>query len=389
MREKHQQIFSQIEKAQRILVTFPALYNGDAIASSLALALALKKMGKKTDIIATKDGLADHLSTPSSFFSFLPGFNDIRSNPDEKFVISLDTSRAKIKSLRYKAEEKGVKFFITPKEGKFQREDVKTSNSSNDYDLIITLDTPDLESLGEFFEKDNELFYKTPIINIDHHGENEEYGQINLVKLNTVATAEIIYSLLSEKDMSLIDHDVATCLLTGIVVKTKNFKTANINPNTLSLTSALISKDARRDEIVKNLFRSRNLKVLKLWGRILARLSGLKNNKVIWSTINKVDFEKTGTDSTDLSDVIEELIINIPEAEVIMIFYEDPKGEAEASGANLLIHTPKNFDILNLVREYKPKGTDKFMKIETQKALKEIKRDIIELLDKKINQYGP
>lgn len=391
MREKHQQIFSQIEKANKILITFPALYNGDAIASSLALFLFLKKIGKKADIISVKDELTDHLSISSSFFSFLPGFNNIRSKAEDlkKFVISLDINNTKIKSLRYKNENNEIKFIISPKNGSFKPEDVKAYNMSGGYDLIITLDCPDLDSLGSLFDKNSQLFYQTPIINIDHHGENEEYGQINLINLNAVATSEIIFSLLNAKDGSLIDHDIATCLLTGIVIKTKNFKTANISPETLTLTSYLISKEARREEIVNQIFRSRNLRVLKLWGRVLARLSGSKNNKMIWSTITRADFIKTGTDSTDLSDVIEELIANIPEAEIIIIFYEDPKTEnSENVGSNLLIHTPKNMSVDQLIKEYKPQGTNKFMRVETKKALKEIKREVIEMLDKKINKYN-
>lgn len=372
-------------------MVFPALWNGDAIASSLAFYLLLRKMDKSVDIVSTKDELSDVLSITSSFFSFLPSFQDIKNEVSYlgNFVIKLDTSKTKVNKIRYKSEDNSVKFLITPKEGVFNKENVSIESGLGEYDLVIAMDTPDLESLGDLFEKNTNFFYKTPIINIDHHSSNEEYGQINLINLNSVSTSEIVFSLITSENESLIDHDIATCLLTGIVIKTKNFKTANITPETLFSASKLIVKEARREEIVHKLFRSRSLRVLKLWGRILARLSGLKNNKIVWSTLNEVDFTKTGTDVTDLSDIIEELIINIPEAEVIIIFYENPnkKDEQGRPQADLLVHTPKNFNVRDVIRDYQPRGTDKFMKIEGKKALKEIKQDIISLLDKKIGGY--
>lgn len=392
MREKHQQIFAQIKKSEKILIVFPALWNGDAIASALAFYLFLKKTGKEVDIVSAKDELSDILSITGSFFSFLPSFSLIKSNASDlaSFTIILDTEKTQVKKIKYQVEDKSVRFLVNAKNGAFSPADVTVYSGLSGYDLIITLDTPDLESLGILFDKNTNFFYKTPIINIDHHSANEEYGQINLIDLNSVSTSEILFSLMNSENEALIDHNIATCLLTGIIIKTKNFKTANITPETLFSTSKLIIKEARREEIISRIFLLRSLRVLKLWGRILARLSGLKDNKIIWSTINEVDFTKTSTNVTDLSDIIEELIINIPEAEVIMIFYENPdkKDDQGRPQTDLLVHTPKNLNIKDIVKEYRPRGTDKFMKIETQKALKETKQEIIELLNKKIGQYS-
>ena len=43
MLTQEQQIFEQIKKADNILVTFKSAWSGDAVASSLALFLFLKK----------------------------------------------------------------------------------------------------------------------------------------------------------------------------------------------------------------------------------------------------------------------------------------------------------------------------------------------------------
>ncbi|HTW96653.1 MAG TPA: DHH family phosphoesterase [Candidatus Methylomirabilis sp.] len=389
MLSQHQQIFEQIKKAKNILIAFSANWNGDNIASALAFYLFLKKIGKKAEIISSKSEAGTAMEIKSKAFSFLPAFAEIKriARDLNRFVISLSTTHAQIKGVKFRQENGTAKFIITPQKGNFSAEDVKIETESIKYDLIIVLDTPDMESLGKLFSENRQFFYATPIINIDHHSSNEEYGQINLVQINAVATSEIIFSLLSSDEGNPVDADIATCLLTGIISKTKNFKTANVTPDTLAATSSLISREARREEIVNQLYRSRGIGVLKLWGIILSRLTYAKNGQIIWSAVTNNDFIKTDTSKSDLNDIVDELIANIPEAKVIIIFYEI----ADAAGnltVNFLVHSPKNINVLDLTRDYNPKGDEKMVEIETKKKLEEIKEEIIELIDKKINQYS-
>ena len=172
-------------------------------------------------------------------------------------------------------------------------EDVKTRSGEFKYDLVIVLDTPDLESLGSIYDNDTEFFYQIPIINIDHGSNNEAFGQINLVELTAIATAEILFNLFTNYSRDLLDENIATCLLAGIIAKTKSFKTQNLTPQSLSVSSQLISMGARREEIVNQLYRSRSLNVLKLWGRVLARLTSALENKLVWTVLTQVDFDKT------------------------------------------------------------------------------------------------
>jgi phosphoesterase RecJ-like protein len=389
MLNQHQQIFEQIKKAKNILITFSANWSGDNIASALAFYLFLKKIGKKAEIISSKSETLAATEIKTKAFSFLPGFEEIKriARDLNKFVISLNLTNAKIKGVKYRLEENEAKFIISPQKGNFSADDVKIETEGAKYDLIIILDTPDMESLGKFFTENTQFFYSTPIINIDHHSSNEEYGQINLIQINAVATSEIILSLLNSQEENFIEADIATCLLTGIISKTKNFKTPNITPDTLTATSQLISRQARREEIVNKLYRSRNIGVLKLWGIVLSRLTGAKNSQIIWSAVTNNDFVKTDTSKNDLNDIIEELIVNIPEAKVIIVFYE----AADANGkiaTNFLVHSPKNINVLDLTRDYNPHGDEKFAEIETQRELEELKNEILDLIDKKINQIS-
>jgi len=385
----NQQIFEQIKKAKSILITFSSIWNGDNLSSALSFYLFLKKMGKNVEVVSAKTEEKNPGERAGKVFSFLPAFNEIKRTVrnSNKFTISLNTRDTKIKKIGYRVEENALKLIITPKKGSFSGEDVKTETKNGKYDLIITLDTRDLDSLEKTFQENTTLFYDTPIINIDHHGGNEEYGQINLVQINAVSTSEILFSLFDSYDGNLIDSDIATCLLAGIISKTKNFKTANITPDTLAATSQLISQEARRDEIIEKLYRSRNINVLKLWGKVLTRLSGARNNQIVWSAVTLSDFIKTGANKNDLPDIIDELIVNIPEAKIIIIFYETEEKDGDPT-TNFIIHSTKNINLMDLVGHYNPKGDEKLVEIETKKKLEEIKNEIVELMDKKIEQLN-
>jgi len=370
MLNQDQQIFEQIKKSQNILITFNKTWNGDAVASALAFGLILEKMEKKFEIIAEKFEQKNNLN-------FLPRYENIGKSIEglRKFIISLNTTNAKIEKIKYKKEENFLDFVIYPKDGFFTNEDISSRSGEFKYDLIITLDTPDLESLGTIYEKDTEFFYKTPIINIDHHANNESYGQINKTELTSIATSEILYNLFMENVKDFIDENVATCLLTGIISKTKNYKVKNITPQALLISSQLISIGARREQIVGKLYRSRSLNILKLWGRVLARLASAENNKLVWSVLTLSDLEKTNTNENEISEVIDELITNIPQANIIVIFYETKKDEITKT--NVIVNTLNNINALDLSKTWSSQGTKSYVKFTLNKNLQEVENEII------------
>jgi len=383
MLNQEQQILEQIKKANNILVTFKRTWNGDSVASALAFYLLLKKMDKKVDVIAEP-------FEKSASFNFLPGFNVIQSSLDNlrKFIVSLDISNAKVGQIKYKIEDNTLNFIISPKEGFFTASDVQTRSGNFKYDLIITLDTPDLESLGAIYDNDTEFFYQVPVINIDHHSHNEAYAQINHVELTAISTSEILFNLFTSVSNDLIDEDIATCLLAGIISKTRSFKIQNITPRALSITSQLVSMGARRAEIVNQLYRSRSLAVLKLWGRVLARLNSSLKNKLIWSVLTEVDFEKTETTEDDLSEVIDELMINIPQARIILLIYEITKKETGAKATKVQIYSTKNVNALDLVKSMKPSGTKKLARIIIDKPINDAENEIITIVKEKLEQLS-
>lgn len=333
----NQQIFKTIETSENILITFSRDYNGDNLSSAVALFLFLKKLNKKAEIVC------DDFKLKNSYI-FLPQIKEIKNCLENlrNFIISLNISKTKINEISYDVKGNELEFVISPKDGFFEESDITSKSSGFKYDLVFTVGTTDLEKLANVYDRDTEFFYKTPIINIDNNAENENYGQINLIKLTASSTAEILFEMMSENNSNLIDEEIATALLSGIISTTRNFKTNNVAPNTLHIASKLISAGAKRAEIVQNLYQARSLATLKLWGRILAKLKNDPEHKLTWSVVEKKDFEETGASEENLADVIEELISNSFEVETVLILFEEKTVENNENNIDIIQNQVKN-----------------------------------------------
>lgn len=369
-----QQIIEQVDKANRILITFGRDWKGDNVASALALKTWLEGRGKNVDVVAEKPPAA-------TSFSFLPGYSLISHDLDNvrRFIISLNLNNAAVDQVEYRLEKNSLDFIVSPKDGFFTPADISSRSSGFRYTLIFVLGTADLESLGAIYDRDTEFFFKTPIINIDHNPANENFGQVNLVNVKAVSVTEILYDLMINAKM-MINEDLATCLLTGLITETKSFKTANITPHALTIASKLVTYGGRREEIINSLYRSRQLNVLKLWGRVLTGLKEGAHGNLVWSVIKKSDFTETGTEPNHLSDIIDELIINMPKAQLITLIYE---GE---TATQAIIHSVRNLNALELTSAFNSTGSRNLATLTINQPLLEASQNLITALESKVQE---
>lgn len=316
-----QQIVEAVNGGKNILLLTHRDPDGDAIGSLIALSLALAKLGKDSTLVC-----ADVIP---AVFSYLPIdriSSDLKGRRD--FVISLDISQTPAEKLLYKIEDGRVNFVVTPKSGQFSPEMVTFPGGQFRYDLIIVLDSPDLERLGKPYEDNPDLFYETPIINIDHHPGNDHFGKINLVDLTATSTAEILVSIFEalSKDTSLLTEDVATALLTGIITDTNSFQNQNTTPKSLTVAAQLVAANANREEIIRRIYKTRSLATLRLWGRVLSNIHDETNYRFVWSAIKKEDFIATSATTTDADGVIDDLLKTTSGVDFVLLLTEQEDG---------------------------------------------------------------
>jgi len=369
-----QQIWGQLKRSQNPLIVFQPK-EIDGLASALALYLLLSQIGLKPEIAC-----ANFTTSPN--ISFLPNLDKIKPKLDslQQLVVKLNVAKDKIKDFSYNFVDNKLHIFITPHDGGITSSDARITTSNYKHDLIITAGVIDLPSLGPLYQNNIDFFLATPIINIDCDPQNEQYGQINHVQINDTSTAETVYKLLRTNPELVLDDQIANCLLTGMIAKTQSFKSKSVTPETLHLASQLMDAGADREMIIGKLYRSRSVTTLNLWGRVLTKLKSAEQNKLVWSVLTADDFLSAGTEDHELDAVCEELISQMPSAQIFALLYQKEPGGLEA-----LITSFNQTDLLQSLKSLKPSGTKfkvtialKGTPIEAEQALTtELKKLII------------
>lgn len=312
-----QQIHEMIKKSSCPLILIPENPEGDAIASALALFLILKKMGKNP-CIASSTAIAEK-------FLFLPKQEEIRHNisSERAYKISLGVGNNEIKELSYEQTGGLLNINITTKSDCVSKDSLALEPSKFKYDLIFILSAPDLESLGKLYFDNTDLFFQTPIINIDHHPSNEYFGTVNLIEVTSASTAEIMAELKETILPEKTDAEITTLLLAGIIAETNNFQSSAINPNTFTIAASLLAAGAKQEEIIKNFYKTKPLSVLKLIGQIVSNMSFDPEYSLAWAKLSQNDFEKNNASPHDIDMAINELVNNSKDIDILLITYQN------------------------------------------------------------------
>jgi phosphoesterase RecJ-like protein len=264
-------IGSLLSRAEQILVITHIFPDGDALGSLTATGQALQQLNKSFSLVVDN-------GTPSRF-AYLPLAEKIRVAPDP----------------------------------------------DSDYDLIIALDAGDVERLGQAYTNLDQPL--PPIINIDHHITNTEYGQVNLVLSEANATVEILYHLFPELNVT-ITPDIAVSLLTGLLTDTLGLRTAGVGADTLRVAGALVDAGADLFSIFTRALMQKPLSTLLIWQK------GLNNMKleggVIWTTISKAERHEAGQSSTGSSG-LGNMMADVDQAAMSAVLTETDDGYVTVS----------------------------------------------------------
>lgn len=364
----HDQFFSALERANRPLIVLKELANVDDFASAFGIVTYLSRLEKDVDIVSS-GGRA-----PSSL-NFLSAAQPVKSDlPNiRSLIVTVNTHEAKMDELSYAVVDDELRIHLTPKNGAWSEADVRVMPAAYRYDLIITLGAPDFGSLGAVYDNYRDFFAQTPVINIDHGAGNEQYGSINIVDIGASSVSEACLSLFRKKDDDLVDPELATAFLTGMIAKTKSFRSPHVTTKTLESAATLIAKGARRDAIVEHLYRTRSVETLRLWGRALARLKSEAELGLAWTLLTRQDFITAGADETALGDIVSELVSTSPSARIVAILFEEPHGLV---GAHL--HAERPHDALVLGAPFKAVGTRETARLSFNEAdIVAVERDLV------------
>ena len=173
------------------------------------------------------------------------------------------------------------------------------------YDLTIAVDCATEDRIGKYravFQKGRKTLC------IDHHLQDRTFAGYNCIDVHSGATAELIYLIIKEYDLSKMDKDIASLLYTGLITDTGNFGFSNVGVRTMSIGSDLLSYGIPNSDISYKHFREITFDTFKLKARALSKAQFFEKNKIGVITFTKEDFEATGTTSANTSNLVNEIV---------------------------------------------------------------------------------
>ncbi|MDO8598999.1 MAG: hypothetical protein Q7S02_02735 [bacterium] len=317
----NQQAIEAVKRSNHTLICFPEQVSGDGVGSALGLARAFESLrpGHQIDVISS--GFHD---AQRERYRFLPGVERVQPTIEQlhDLTIRIPLGDAQVQDVRHEVRDNTLEIRLTPKSGQLSQDHIEAAMSQFRYDLIIVLDCADLEQLGVLYAAHAAFFQSTPIIAIDHNPAHERYGHINCIDLAASACGEVCATFLREVAPHVMDGDVATCFLTGIIAETRGFRSSTLSVRTFTVSSSLLDAGARREDILRNLFQTKTVAQLQLWGRALSRIHTDPERHMIWTLLSQHDFIAARASEDDLPDLIDELLVNSPDVALVLVLYE-------------------------------------------------------------------
>jgi phosphoesterase RecJ-like protein len=159
------------------------------------------------------------------------------------------------------------------------------------------------------------------LINIDHHIDNERYGDINWIDPAASATGEMLTGLLSSSPWGLTKSE-ATSLYAAIVSDNGDFRFASTTLKSHECAIKLMRAGASPNEISEALESTMPEGTLRLWGRAMSRTETFAGGACAVYWLTSEDFAETET-SKDATENLVNFLLRIKNVKLAALCCED------------------------------------------------------------------
>ncbi len=232
-----------ILQRQRFVITSHARPDGDAIGSQVAMAYALRQIGKDVQMV-------DADPAPPQFQVF-PGVRDIQVSP----------------------------------------------TVHGQFDAAIVMECGDLSRTGVVG------FDKYFIINIDHHPGNTGYGAMNWFNPGAAACSEMVFDLIEALGV-MLTPEIATHIYVAILTDTGGFHFSHITPHTFEICRRCTEAGAKPEAIARAVYDSSTMGRLRLMGAVLHSLEFEAGGRVAIAALTLSLLQETGATPEDSDGLI-------------------------------------------------------------------------------------
>jgi phosphoesterase RecJ-like protein len=237
------ELVERIRHGQRFVIASHQRPDGDAIGSSMAMALALKALGKEAVVVTD--------AIPPVFLQPFPEVETIRITPE-----------------------------IT-----------------DTFDAALIMECSELSRTGV-----NGLD-RSPVMNIDHHPGNQSYGAVNWVDESAAACGEMAFSLIEALGAPLT-KDVATHIYLAVLTDTGSFHFSHLTPRTYEIAKRCVESGADPQWIARTHYDSNSLARVRIFGAVMNGMVIVNEGRVALLSITRQTMQDLGGTNDDLEGLI-------------------------------------------------------------------------------------
>lgn len=244
MNDAKHQVVDRLKQANNILVTVRTSPSVDLLSACIGLALSLDKLGKHAAAVFSGE-------VPSTI-EFLKPEETIEPTPNSlrDFIIALDKSKAD--KLRYKVEDKVVRIFITPYKTSITQDDLEFSQGDFNVDVIVALGAHEQDELDQAITQHGRILHDATVISINNT-PNGNLGSVNWQEISASSISEMVTDLVKGLGKDLLDEQIATALLTGVIAETGRFSNEKTTPRTMTMAADLLAAGANQQLVATHL----------------------------------------------------------------------------------------------------------------------------------------
>ena len=255
------QVAQEIRRRQRFVIASHVRPDGDAIGSQLAMAYALRAMGKDVRIVNR-----DPAPPPLQAF---PGVHAIE--------------------LADRVDDPG--------------------------DAVIVMESGDLSRTGV------SGFERGFVINIDHHLGNTMYGAVNWFDLSAAACGEMVYDVVRALGVPLT-VEIATHVYVAVLTDTGGFHYSNITPRTFAICGACTEAGVNPSAIARAVYDSNRIGRLKLFRAVLNDMHFDPSERIATLAVTRQMAADAGATYEDTEGLVN-LPLTVKEIEAVIFFKQE------------------------------------------------------------------
>ena len=264
-----QSIVDAVRARRRFVLSSHSRPDGDSIGSQLAMAFALRALGKEVSVVN-----ADPAPPPLMQFVGVP---DIRIAP----------------------------------------------RVDGEYDAAIIMECGDLARTGvagldRFF-----------VVNIDHHPGNSGYGAINWFDPGAAACGEMVFDVVQALGVPL-SVEIATHIYLAILTDTGSFHYSSISPRTFDISRQALEAGVDPVSVARQVYDSNNMGRLKLFGAVLSAMQIDATGRVAIVYVDQEMARAAGGTYEDTEGLIN-LPLTVKEIQGVVFFKKGDDGEFRVS----------------------------------------------------------